>query len=98
VPLPLPTSLRYDNAILRSGARPPSEQDREIQEIYHRLSNAKHGWNNTRVLLDITHEEVDIRAHGIVHLEDHVEAQDIELEEREEMITDLKQQLLELQG
>jgi hypothetical protein len=50
------------------------------------------------VLLDITHEEVDIRAHGIVHLEDHVEAQDVELEEREEMITDLKQQLLELQG
>jgi hypothetical protein len=50
------------------------------------------------MLLDITCEEVDIRTHGIVHLENHVEAQDAELEERVEMIADLKQQLLELQG
>jgi hypothetical protein len=34
--------LRYENAILRSGARPPSEQDRELQEVYRRLSNAEH--------------------------------------------------------
>jgi hypothetical protein len=48
------------------------------------------------MLLDITHEEVDIRTHGIIHLEDHVELQDAELEERAEMITNLEQQLLEL--
>jgi hypothetical protein len=48
------------------------------------------------MLLDITHEEVEIRTHGIIHLEHHVETQDAELEERAEMVTDLKQQLLEL--
>jgi hypothetical protein len=50
------------------------------------------------MLLDIAREEVDIRTHGIIHLENHVETQDAELEERTEKITDLKQQLLELQG
>jgi hypothetical protein len=50
------------------------------------------------MLLDITREEVDIRTHGIVHLEYHVEVQDAELEERVEMITDIMQQLLEFQG
>jgi hypothetical protein len=49
------------------------------------------------MLLDITREEVETRTHGIVHLEHHMEAQDAELEERVEMITDLEQQLLELQ-
>jgi hypothetical protein len=49
------------------------------------------------MLLDIAHEEVDIRTHGIIHLEHHVEAQDAELEERVEMITNLEHQLLELQ-
>jgi hypothetical protein len=44
------------------------------------------------------HEEVDIRTHGIVHLQNHVETQDAELEERAERISDLEQQLLELQG
>jgi hypothetical protein len=82
--------LRHENAILRSGARPPSEQDRELQEVYHHLSNAEHGWNHTRMLLDITHEEVDIRTHGIVHLEHHMEAQDDELEETAEMIINLE--------
>jgi hypothetical protein len=48
------------------------------------------------MLLNIT-REVDIRTHIIVHLEHHVEAQDAELEERVEMITNLEQQLLELQ-
>jgi hypothetical protein len=65
---------RHENAILRSGAHPPSEQDRELQEVYHCLSNAEHGWNHTRMLLDIAREEVDIRTHGIIHLECHVEA------------------------
>jgi hypothetical protein len=66
--------LRQENAFLRSGARPPSEQDRELQKVYHHLSNTEHGWNHTRMLLDITREEVDIYTHGIVHLERHVEA------------------------
>jgi hypothetical protein len=50
------------------------------------------------LLLDITREEVEIRTHGIIHLEHHVEAQDAELESRAEMITNLEQQLLEFQG
>jgi chromosome segregation ATPase len=75
---------------------PPSEQDHELQEVYHRLSDTEHGWNNTRMLLDITREEVETHTHGIVHLEDHIEAQDTELEERVEVIADLEQQLSEL--
>jgi hypothetical protein len=83
--------LRHENAIVRSGAHPPSEQDYELQEVYRRLSNVEHGWNHTRTLLDITREEVDIRTHVIVHLEHHVEVQDPELEERAEMIASLEQ-------
>jgi hypothetical protein len=49
-------------------------------------------------LLDITREEVETRTHGIIHLENHVEMRDAELEERAERIADLEQQLLELQG
>jgi hypothetical protein len=49
------------------------------------------------MLLDVTRQEVDIRTHGIIHLEHHVEVQDAELEERVEMIVNLEQQLLELQ-
>jgi hypothetical protein len=86
-----------ENAILRSGARPPSEQDRELQEVYRCLSNAEHGWNHTCMLLDITGEEVETRTHGIIHLEHHMEVQDAELEGRVETITNLEQQLLELQ-
>jgi hypothetical protein len=90
--------LRHENAILHNGTQPPLEMDRKLQEVYHRLSDAEHGWNYTRMLLDITHEEVDIRTHGIIHLENHVDTQDAELEERVERIADLEQQLLELQG
>jgi hypothetical protein len=89
--------LRHENAILHSGACPLSEQDRELQGVYHCLSNVEHGWNHTRKLLDITREEVDIRTHRIIHLEHNVEVQDAELDERAEMITNLEQQLLELQ-
>jgi DNA repair ATPase RecN len=89
--------LRHENAIICSGARPPSEQDRELQEVYRHLSNAEHGWNHTHMLLDIAREEVDIRTHRIIHLEHHIEAQDTELEESVEMIANLEQQLLELQ-
>jgi hypothetical protein len=90
--------LRHENAVLRSSAHPPSEQDRELQVAYHRLSEAEHGWNNTRMLLDITREEVDTRSHGIIYLEHHVETQDAELKQRAEMIANLEQQLQQLQG
>jgi hypothetical protein len=50
------------------------------------------------LLLDITREEVETRTHGMIHLEHHVEVQDVELEERAETIANLEQQLLELQG
>jgi hypothetical protein len=90
--------LRHENAILRSGARPVSEQDRELQEVYRCLSNVEHGWNHTCMLFDITHEEVETCTHGIIHLENHVETQGAELEQRAERIADLEQQLLELQG
>jgi hypothetical protein len=89
--------LRHENAILRSGAHSPSEKDHELQEDYHHLSNTKHGWSHTRMLLDITHEEVESCKHGVIHLELHVEAPDANLEERAEMIANLEQQLLELQ-
>jgi hypothetical protein len=72
--------------------------DHELREVYHRLSDAEHGWNYTHMLFDIIREEVDIRTHGIVHLENQVDTQDAEHEEREERITNLEQQLLELQG
>jgi hypothetical protein len=42
------------------------------------------------MLLDITQEEVEIRTHGIIHLEHHVEVQDAELEEMVEMIANLE--------
>jgi hypothetical protein len=86
--------LRHENVILCSGARPPSEQDCVLQEVYRRLSDTEHGWNYTRMLLNITREEVETHTHGIVHLEHHVEVQDAELEERAKMIPDLEQQLL----
>jgi hypothetical protein len=89
--------LRSENAILRSDAHPPSEHDRELQEVYHRRNNAEHGWNHTCMLLNIAREEVDICTHEIVHLEHHMEAQDAELKERAEMIANLERQLLERQ-
>jgi hypothetical protein len=86
--------LRHENAILRSGARPPSEQDSELQVAYRRLSDTEHGWNYTCQLLDITHKEVDVCTHGIIHHEHVVEAKDTEPEERPETIANLEQHLL----
>jgi hypothetical protein len=88
--------MRHENAILDNGARPPSEQDCELQVAYRQLSEAEHGWNHTCMLLNITREEVDTHTHRIIHLEHHMEKQDAELEERAEKITNLKQQLLQL--
>jgi hypothetical protein len=65
--------------------------DRELQEVYCHLSDAEHGWNYTHMLLDIARQEVDTHTHGIIHLENHVETQDAELEERAKRIADLEQ-------
>jgi hypothetical protein len=89
--------LRHENDILCSGSRRLSELDYDLQEVYHHLSNVEHGRNHTSMMLDITRKEVEIYTHGIIHLEHHVEVQDAELEERVETITNLEQQLLELQ-
>jgi hypothetical protein len=40
--------LRRANTILRSDAPPPSDQDRELQVTYLRLSEAEHGWHYFR--------------------------------------------------
>jgi hypothetical protein len=82
--------LRNENAVLHSGVCPPAEQDRKLQVACHHLSEAEHGWNHTRILLDITSEEVDTRTHGIIHLEHHVETHDTKLEERVETIANLE--------
>jgi hypothetical protein len=41
--------------------------------VYRRLGNIEHEWNHTRMLLDITREEVETCTHGIIHPEHHVE-------------------------
>jgi hypothetical protein len=65
--------LRHANAILRSGTPPPSDQDRELQVTYRRLSKAEHGWHYFRQQLDAASEMLDERTHAIIHLEHHVE-------------------------
>jgi hypothetical protein len=82
--------LRCANAILRSGTPPPSDQDRELQVTYRRLSEAEHGWHYFRQQLDAAREMLDERTHAIIHLKHHVEQQDLELEERAMMIADLE--------
>jgi hypothetical protein len=85
--------LRRANVILRSGTPPPLDQDRELQVAYRRLSEAEHGWHYFRQQLDVTREMLDERTHTIIHLEHHVEQQDLELKERAATIANLEQQL-----
>jgi hypothetical protein len=85
--------LRHANAILHSGRPPPSDQDRELQVAYCRLSEAEHGWHYFRQQLDVASEMLNERTHAIIHLEHHIEQQDLELEERAATIADLEQQL-----
>jgi hypothetical protein len=65
--------LRRAKAILRSGTPPPSDQDHELQVVYRRLSEAKHGWHYFCQQLDAAREMLDERTHEIIHLEHHVE-------------------------
>jgi hypothetical protein len=83
--------LRRANTILRSGMPPPSDQDRELHVAYSRLSKAEHGWHYFRQQLDAAREMLDERMHTIIHLEHHVEQQDLDLEQRAAMIADLEQ-------
>jgi hypothetical protein len=61
--------------------------------VYHCLSEAEHGWYYFRQQLDVAREMMDERTHVIIHLEQHVEQQDLKLEERATMIAALEQQL-----
>jgi hypothetical protein len=83
--------LRRANAILHSGTPPPSDQDHELQVTCRRLSEAEHGWHYFRQQLDATREMLDERTHVIIHVEHHVEQQDLELEQRAVTIADLEQ-------
>jgi hypothetical protein len=85
--------LRRANAILRSGAPPPLDQDHELQVAYRRLSEAEHGWHYFRQQLDAAREMLDEHTHAIIHLEHHIEQEDLDLELRAVMIADLEQQL-----
>jgi hypothetical protein len=89
--------LRRANVILHSGTPPLSYQDHELQVAYCLLSEAEHGWHYFRQQLDAAREVLDERMHVIIHLEHHVEQQDLELEQRAATITNLEQQLQVLQ-
>jgi hypothetical protein len=65
--------------------------------MYRRLSEAEHGWHYARQQLDAARAMVDERTHTIIHLENHVEQQDLDLEERVVTIATLDQQLQALQ-
>jgi hypothetical protein len=41
--------------------------------MYHRLSEAEHGWHYARQQLDVARAMVDERTHAIILLEHHVE-------------------------
>jgi hypothetical protein len=84
---------RHANAVLHKGTPPPSDQDRELQVTYRHLSEAEHGWHYFHQQLDATREMLVERTHAIIHLEHHVEQQDLKLEERAATIADLEQQL-----
>jgi hypothetical protein len=55
--------LRRANAILYSGTPPLSDQDRELQVVYHSLSEAEHGWHYFRKQLDTAREMLHERTH-----------------------------------
>jgi hypothetical protein len=65
--------------------------------MYRCLSEAEHGWHYFCQQLDAAREMLDERTHTIIHLEHHVEQQDIDLEQRAATNADLEQQLQVLQ-
>jgi hypothetical protein len=61
--------------------------------MYRHLSEADHGWHYFCQQLDAAREVLDERTHAIIHLEHHIEQQDLKLKERAAMIADLEHQL-----
>jgi hypothetical protein len=45
---------------------PPSDQDREHQITYHRLTEAEHGWHYFRQQLDAARKVLDEHMHAII--------------------------------
>jgi hypothetical protein len=64
-----------------------------LHVAYRHLSEAEHRWNYTRQQLDSACEVVDTRTHAIMHLENAIETENLELKERAAMIATLEQQL-----
>jgi hypothetical protein len=62
-----------------------------LQVAYRHLSEAEHRWHYAHQQLDAARAMVDERTHAIIHLEHHVEQQDLDLKERAAMITTLEQ-------
>jgi hypothetical protein len=87
------TQLKCENDLLRGGAVPPSDRDRELKVAYRRLSEAEHTWHYIHQQLDASRELVDERTHAIIVLEKANEQQDLELEERASVIASLEQQV-----
>jgi hypothetical protein len=61
--------------------------------MYRHLSEAEHRWHYFCQQLVVAREMLDERTHAIIHLEHHIEQQDLKLEERAVMVTNLEQQL-----
>jgi hypothetical protein len=85
--------LRHENTILCNGTLPPSDKDHELLVAYHRLSEVEHKWLYFHQQLDVTLKVLDERTHVIIHLEHHIEQQELKLEERAATIIALEQQL-----
>jgi hypothetical protein len=81
--------MGHENHILCQGTFGIMVKDLELQVAYRRSSEAEHGLNFTCLQLELTREEVDTRTQAIVHLEDIVEMQDLELDDRAEQIATL---------
>jgi hypothetical protein len=79
--------MSRENHILHQGMVGIHEKDLELQVLYGCLSEAEHGLNHTRTQLELVREEVDMRTHTIVHLENAVEMKDLELNREEKIAT-----------
>jgi hypothetical protein len=72
--------MGLENTILCRGTHESTVKDLELQVTYSLHSEAEDGRNLARQQLDLTHEEVETRTHMIMHLENAIELQDLELD------------------
>jgi hypothetical protein len=72
--------MGLENTILYRGTHESTVKDLELQVTYNLHSEAEDGRNLARQQLDLTHEEVETRTHMIMHLENAIELQDLELD------------------